>query len=113
MGYLTYYNLKAFDTNEKPLSQEQSEEIIGQLLAFSDDAEYAIDESGDSSDSCKWYDHDKELRAFSTRYPDVLFRLSGEGEEQGDLWQTYYLNGKAQECPAAVVYPAYSPAKLA
>lgn len=63
-------------------------------------------------DSCKWYDHDKDMMAFSKLYPDVVFALKGEGEESGDIWVTYYKNGKRQHCKAIITYDEYDASKL-
>lgn len=62
--------------------------------------------------SIKWYDHNKDMLAISKEFPDVVFKLHGEGEEQPDLWDKYYKNGKMQECVAVIVYPPYDESKL-
>lgn len=64
---------------------------------------YAIDKNGEMRDSCKWYEHDAELSALSTLYPDVMFLLKGEGEENGDMWHLYVKNGKSVLKTAKVV----------
>jgi hypothetical protein len=43
---------------------------------------------------CKWYKHDDNMKHLSALYPDVTFYLDGEGEEQGDVWEKVYENGK-------------------
>ena len=30
------------------------------------------------------------------RWPNVLFKLHGEGDEQSDIWDAYFLDGKSQ-----------------
>ena len=60
-------------------------------------------------DSCKWYDHEKDMRAFSLGFPKMTFRLSGEGEENGDTWVKYFKAGKMQELRPEVVWPEFDP----
>jgi hypothetical protein len=43
----------------------------------------------------------------SKAIPHVLFTLEGIGEEQGDHWKEYYLDGKMQRCPAAIIFPPF------
>lgn len=57
--------------------------------------------------NAKWYDHDEDMLALSCRFPDFFFTLNGSGEGQGDLWSTYYCNGKMQECRAEIVWPKF------
>lgn len=50
----------------------------------------------------KWFHHEYDLKEFSTKYPDVLFILTGVGEENyfegnklvADIWIKYFCNGK-------------------
>jgi hypothetical protein len=89
---------------KKPLTSGQ---IIAELRAYSEDAKYALSADGNTSNECKWYEHEDHLRIFSKRYPEVLFGLHGEGEESGDLWIQYYKNGKMQTCKVVMTYPPY------
>jgi hypothetical protein len=63
-------------------------------------------------DSCKWYDYKKDMLELSNQFPSVLFTLSGEGEESGDIWKHYFLGGKSQRCNAELVFPDFCPEKL-
>ena len=44
----------------------------------------------------KWYDHEADMQALSQMWPNVLFTLTGKGEDQDDQWVEYHTNGKVQ-----------------
>lgn len=100
MGYETNYNLEVFPefTPEMKLMIEDDEELI-----------YAL---GEDSYSCKWYNHEKDMRAFSKNFPDSVFHLYGEGEESGDIWIKYFKDGKMQVAEAQIIYDEYDEKKL-
>lgn len=64
-------------------------------------------------DSCKWYDHEEDMRRLSLKFPDVVFTLNGEGEEAGDVWVKYFRNGKMQVDKIEIKLAAFDPKKLA
>ncbi len=86
--------------------------IIEELREFSEGANYSLNEEGNTKEGSKWYDYDEEFLEFSKKYPDWLFILSGEGEESGDIWNTYYVNGKKQEAKARIVIDDFDASKL-
>lgn len=63
-------------------------------------------------EECKWYSHEHDMRIVSERHPETLFKLSGDGEENGDLWHEYYKNGKMQKCKAIISFEDYEESKL-
>jgi hypothetical protein len=103
MGYYTSYKLSMV---------EGDDELINIFRKECDGANYALDEWGDSNDSCKWYDSKKDIIEFSKKYTDAIFLLEGEGEENGDLWKLYVKDGHTQECKAKMVYPEFDKSKL-
>ena len=103
MGYYTRHKLEIVGGDN---------DIIEALRSQSEEASYAIDDNGDTEESCKWYSHEVDLKDFSERVPNVLFKLSGEGEEAGDLWVEYYQDGKMQRCTAKITYDEFDCKKL-
>ena len=134
MGYYTYYSCKWIEMGQpKYYGSCLHDERIGQnfcpvcgvkVQKFSlnwaiakhiedDNGEtYGFDTSGNAQDSCKWYRHEDDMRQMSILFPDVLFVLRGEGEESGDLWIKYFLNGKTQSEPVEITFPKFDKDKL-
>jgi hypothetical protein len=86
--------------------------IIEKFRTTYDYAKHALTKDGNTSEPCKWYDHEDELRIFSANYPKWLFTLEGKGEEAGDLWKKYFVNGKMQLANAKIVFDEFEPSKL-
>lgn len=103
MGYHTSYKLKIKIGNS---------DLIGQFIDESEEAKTALDSYGDTEESCKWYDHEQELKLFSLKHPLVLFELKGEGDENEDVWIKYFQNGKCQICKAKIIFDEFDSAKL-
>ena len=104
MGYYTYYTLTT--------TPEEDFLIITLFRSDCERAEYAISQTGNALERCKWYEWEEDLRAFSVKHPDVLFKLHGEGEESEDIWDAYFQNGKMQLCKAQIVIPPFDAGKL-
>lgn len=68
--------------------------------------------SAGNFDDCKWYEHEDVMKAFSAKWPTVLFTLKGEGEESGDMWYKYFLGGKMQVARAVVSFATFDKDKL-
>jgi hypothetical protein len=109
MGYETRYKLRVEKENA---DSAQQEELIGRLRSNNNEAGYALYPDGRSWGSMKWYDHAVHMREFSKQNPDWLFTLSGEGEETGDIWKKYFLNGKMQVAKAQIFLEPFDPEKL-
>ena len=63
-------------------------------------------------DQCKWYEHTEDMRKISEKYQNVIFSLYGNGEEDGDMWVKYFMNGKVQTEDAVITYADFDPKKL-
>jgi hypothetical protein len=106
MGYLTRYSIKA----NKPIydyppeiggTKQDVEEWVSTVIGFNP-----------FEDCCKWYEHDEDMRKVSKLLPEILFTLSGEGEENDDIWRAYYLDGKCHFCRARITFDPFDATKL-
>lgn len=90
MGYYTNYDLS-----------RNSEEVIE-----------AIEEMAGESleDSTKWYDSREHMKAVSLKFPGVMLHVKGMGEENGDIWQAFYKDGRECYQKAQITFPDYTPA---
>ena len=101
MGYYTQHELVITGTK----NLEEVEKIENEIFEMSG-VSYLF------NDECKWYEHDEDMKKISLKYPDYIFELYGDGEEYGDLWKTYYKNGKMQGCLAKIRYDDFDVTKL-
>lgn len=112
MGYYTDYCLYARD--KRSSSYHLPEDTVAEIDRVINELD--LFEGGDIIDglwgNAKWYYHDEDMIKISRQFPDVLFKLEGNGEEQGDMWITYYCDGRMQHCPASISYPPYDPNKM-
>jgi len=99
MGYLTRYSVMAKDA------------LVEHLTSENDYTAHALLDE----EECKWYEHEKDLREFSKKYPNDLIVLDGLGEGDGDIdaWKKYFVNGKMQKVIGIVMYEPFDKTKLA
>lgn len=101
MGYYTKYTLKS---EPNILNTPEFKGKFKELTGNNFNSLFA--------DSCTWYKHDEDMLKVSKEFDKTLFMLDGEGEESGDIWRTYYFNGKMQECKAFITYEEFDILKL-
>ena len=118
MGYYSSFSLSAYPV-------DRSGNIVGKKLtpALQDAVNVEIKkidvfELWDHTDNTwevgqdTWYSEQEDMVLLSTKFPSVLFVIHREGENNGDMMDTYYWNGKMQICPAIITYDDYDPAKM-
>lgn len=102
MGYRTYFTGEV----EGPL------ELIDEFVEWAEKqngsfGDYGADPlgfvGGEFGDDMSWYDHDTDTVKLSVMFPYLLFILSGEGEEAGDIWKMWARNGQAHKVQARIV----------
>lgn len=87
MGYYTNYEIIAIE--------DPNEEFDDFLWDLADYTDYKELQEGYAT-SIKWYDWKEDSIEISKRYPNILFRIQGDGEESDDLWRFYCKNGKSK-----------------
>jgi hypothetical protein len=98
MGYYTYFELEVKSGN-------------GWVQEYEDDLKEIVGYNPLHKD-VKWYSCEKDMKEFSIKHPKTVFMLTGSGEENGDLWHAYFLNGKMQMCKAIITYDDFDHSKL-
>lgn len=83
---------------------ETLNERVEAFIKSHENMNYAISTDGSMNDSCKWYEHEDDMIKLSKAIPYALFELNGEGEESGDIWKKYFLNGKSQISRAVLTF---------
>lgn len=96
----------------KPTQPKILDQVIGEYISSHDAMFYAMTPQGETSKSCKWYDHQMDMAEMSKAFRGVLFTLSGEGEESGDVWKEYYRDGLVQVARAKIVIDKFDQSKL-
>lgn len=112
MGYYTNYKLGISSVDPLLLlSAVGEEQIIAEIRAIPT-AEGALNKNGESGGAVKWYEHEDDMRHFSEKYPQLIFALSGAGEETEDMWKKYFVNGKMQIAKAVFTMAPFNPKEL-
>lgn len=109
MGYYTRYEITA-NSDLRPVLKalaEVSPGYFGDGLAAAADSEDYSEKF--ISDSWKWYDHEQDLIRASLTLPNVTIRVVGAGEENGDHWCKFFLNGQIQRHQAPKWVPPAAP----
>lgn len=88
------------------IHHENELEIMRELYNESEAMKEAFDESFCAENWVYWEDREKEMCAFSLKYPGTLFQMLCEDDE-GNTWKEYYMDGKIQIASAIVTYPEF------
>lgn len=114
MGYYTYYSMEARNITDEEQYNAIIEEMKEMELLATEDKYGVFDESKyfivshdaqfDSYDETKWYDNEYDMVKLSKLFPNVTFKLHGDGEERDDMWNKYFQDGKCEECLVHITY---------
>lgn len=108
MGYYTNYSIEV--VNADKVTRERITEAAASLEYFDPDSPAELDALGNpfeyiEQDMYTWYDYADDMRALSLKFPEMIFRVYGEGETNGDIWVHYFHNGTDQRNDAEIVFP--------
>ena len=119
MPYYTNFTIAArnyppSNSSNAVITDELAEKIKRELEEISGYDFYGSFTEGElyTGDSISWYACDQDMHELSCRYPGVLFTVYGDGEESGDLWYTYLLNGQVQHDPVRLEFDGFQHHKL-
>lgn len=112
MGYYTSHHLEV-----KNVKSEDERRLLTKKMVKMGIIGYALCDEGRSGydcktheayygclDCCKWYGHNEDMLEVSKSFPNMVFKLSGNGDDSEDMWFTLYQNGQMEECYAHIVY---------
>jgi hypothetical protein len=119
MGYHTQFRVEL-----RPLTDQELDGHTSLLPLQAPRADYIealhaalgeeiFDRDGWSSSELKWYQWEEDMIAASAKLPGVLITLTGLGEDGGDIWKAYFLDGMAQSERPLLVFPVFDRTKLA
>lgn len=117
VGYYTNFKVsfKQVAGQDPHLPFLQSDEPVAcvpTLNMLLDSAYDTFSPNGWSTDQLKWYEWESDMMEASARMPGVLITLTGSGEEDGDLWRAYFLDGRVQSVRPSIEFPPFDPAQL-
>lgn len=112
MGYYTNFSLKVIKKVEGVDIEVDEIEFpeFNEKIMYSGDL--SIQELIDGTDSMKWYDHEEDMLEISKKFPSLVFILDGDGEESGDIWREFYMNGKSYFWNLDIERPDFDPKNL-
>ena len=100
MGYYTRHELEIIEGNDYVTEYENEiSDLAGYNNCFSDE-------------SIKWYNCEQDMKKYSKKHPNTIFCISGEGEENEDIWKAYFKNGKMFKTKAIIIFEYFSEDKL-
>lgn len=119
MGYYTDYALSVFRAENSGDGSIKMKDYIPTNLEDQIKGEIekmSVFEDGNIQDAyyvnTTWYDHEQDMRLLSAKFPDMVFWLSGHGDDAEDIWDKYFIGGKMQACYAEIVRGEFDPTKL-
>lgn len=112
MSYMTDFTLTAgpFPPEFSAGDRDRLAQELENMGVF--DCSHMEDDFCEASVYATWYESDDDMLLLSTRFPGLVFTLTGCGENHDDIWISYYRDGCSQHEIARIEYGDFDPAKL-
>lgn len=99
MGYYTQF-LITWDKHEDETIDQAIEKKFNEITGIDEESfgwSYDVWDGDKKTYSitfnAKWYNWKKDMNELSRAYPDMIFRVTGDGEESGDFWKSIWKDG--------------------
>ncbi len=99
MGYYTRHELSIVSGNDFVTDYEQEITETTKYSSLFDD-------------EIKWYDCEEDMKEYSKKHPNTTFLIEGVGEENGDIWKSYFKDGRVFTTKAVFTFEEYLESKL-
>lgn len=106
MGYYTAYSI-AYDALKTTSEIDSAIEAFFKGVDGGGWATYAGEILGGVR---KWYDQEIDMYCLSKKFPDILFTVSGHGDDWDDSWEEHWQDGSMQHCHMEI--PPYDPNRM-
>lgn len=101
MGYLTQHELELVGQSNTNIDYHEKE--ITKISDYTENVFHA---------EYKWYNCEKDMLEYSKLHPNLVFKVTGVGEEFPDIWAAYFKNGRMFKEEAKIIYPDFDESKL-
>lgn len=110
MGYETNYELRVIPHD---YVREVAMDVFVPLLPAMEFESLRIYNGAiKSSGGSRWYEHERDMKELSKKYPELVFQLDGQGHEPEDRWRKYFKSGRMQEARAVLTLAPFDEALL-
>ena len=106
MGYQTEYDINVRTKTGEPVDMKKIEALLEQTADYSFESGYNSEWFGLYGST--WYDHEEDMKIVSKELGDnYVFEVEGYGEERGDWWKKYFVNGKMAVYVLPITFPEF------
>lgn len=106
MGYCTAYNI----TYDGSKTTSETDSAIEKFFMKVDGGGWEVYAGEICGENRMWYDQEIDMYCLSKKFPDILFTVSGHGDDWDDSWEEHWQDGSMQHCHMEI--PPYDPNQM-